>query len=55
MVLVKLDRGAKPRQAVNTHEKKCMNCGAVLLEPTGGIDARRFCSNDCKDAYLGTK
>jgi len=33
-------------------EYRCMNCGKVIDNPTGGYDERRFCSPKCKDEYL---
>lgn len=40
------------RAATSAPEKRCMNCGTVLDSPMGGIDARRFCSQECKSQYL---
>ncbi len=52
MVIVKLDRVPKPRQAAKGPERRCMNCGGAIDSPFGSIDARRFCCSNCKEEYM---
>ncbi|MFH1587621.1 MAG: hypothetical protein ABID38_07225 [Candidatus Diapherotrites archaeon] len=31
---------------------KCLNCGSIIADPTGSIQARRFCSMNCHEKYM---
>lgn len=59
MVFVNLKRQQPVPQhkkaGLQVSEKRCMNCGAVIDNPFGGIDARRFCCSECKEEYLSQK
>ena len=57
MVFVNLDRKAPAAAPARkggkaAPEKRCMTCGNTLDSEASGIDARRFCSTQCKEAYM---
>ncbi len=54
MVFVNLDKKA-PKVSPSPYQKqyKCVNCGTVIDNPFGSIDARRFCSTRCRNEYFG--
>ncbi|HIH09566.1 MAG TPA: hypothetical protein HA254_02740 [Candidatus Diapherotrites archaeon] len=55
MVFVNLDK-KQPKQVqqgkVSVKQYKCVNCGEIIDNPFGSIEARRFCSRRCHDEYF---